>query len=147
MLGVILSIVVTVVSRHTFFQIPLHRTPPPKKKTLQPTSEPTGHQQALVVLSLHSQGYLMTQSKMLKRWTPRYFVLDNGFLSHYEKKSLVGTKKHRVCKYLREKVVFQRMFIGHFLCANVSFLVSGLQSTFSDQGFCRLEPRLRPTGG
>ena len=48
----------------------------------------------------------MTQSKMLKRWTPRYFVLDNGFLSHYEKKSLVGTKKHRVCKYLREKVVF-----------------------------------------
>lgn len=38
----------------------------------------------------------MSQSKMMKRWTPRYFVLDNGFLSHYEKKSLVGTKKHKV---------------------------------------------------
>ncbi|CAN0416233.1 unnamed protein product, partial [Hapterophycus canaliculatus] len=32
------------------------------------------------------QGYLMSQSKMLKRWTPRYFVLENGFLSHDEKK-------------------------------------------------------------
>eukprot|EP00752_Nemacystus_decipiens_P009298 g8309.t1 len=43
----------------------------------------------------YMEGYLMMQSKMLKRWTPRYFVLDNGFLSHYEKKSVVGTKKHR----------------------------------------------------
>ena len=38
----------------------------------------------------------MTQSGRLKRWTPRFFVLENGFLSHYEKKSLVGTKKGKV---------------------------------------------------
>lgn len=43
-----------------------------------------------------SQGHLMSQSKMLKRWTPRYFVLDNGYLSHYEKKSLKDTKKVKV---------------------------------------------------
>ncbi|CAM9971674.1 unnamed protein product [Pylaiella littoralis] len=43
----------------------------------------------------YMEGYLMSQSKMLKRWTPRYFVLDNGYLSHFEKKSLVGTKKKK----------------------------------------------------
>lgn len=38
----------------------------------------------------------MVQSKMMKRWTPRYFVLENGYLSYYDKKSLVGTKKRKV---------------------------------------------------
>lgn len=53
----------------------------------------------------------MSQSKMLKRWTPRYFVLDNGYLSHFEKKSLVGTKKKKVrsavfaCNYTALRIV------------------------------------------
>lgn len=38
----------------------------------------------------------MTQSKMMKRWAKRYFVIENGFFSHYEKKSVVGTKKRKV---------------------------------------------------
>lgn len=38
----------------------------------------------------------MLQSKMMKRWTPRYVVLDNGFIRYYDKKSLVGTKKNKV---------------------------------------------------
>lgn len=45
---------------------------------------------------LDPQGHLMTQSSLMKRWTKRFFVLENGFLSHYEKKSLVGTKKRKV---------------------------------------------------
>ncbi|CAM9593360.1 unnamed protein product [Ectocarpus sp. 6 AP-2014] len=52
----------------------------------------------------YKEGYLMSQSKMMKRWTPRYFVLDNGFLSHYEKISLVGTKKHKTMELKADSV-------------------------------------------
>ncbi|CAB1099722.1 unnamed protein product [Ectocarpus sp. CCAP 1310/34] len=52
----------------------------------------------------YKEGYLMSQSKMMKRWTPRYFVLDNGFLSHYENISLVGTKKHKTMELKADSV-------------------------------------------
>lgn len=38
----------------------------------------------------------MMQSKMMKRYTPKYVVVENGFLTYYDKKSLVGTKKNKV---------------------------------------------------
>lgn len=38
----------------------------------------------------------MMQGRMMKRWTPRYMVVDNGFITYYDKKSLVGTKKNKV---------------------------------------------------
>lgn len=41
------------------------------------------------------QGHLMKQSKYFSRWKPRYFRLEDGFLTYYDKKSLVGTNKHK----------------------------------------------------
>lgn len=42
------------------------------------------------------QGHLMKQSKYFSRWKPRYFRLEDGFLTYYDKKSLVGTHKNKV---------------------------------------------------
>ena len=42
------------------------------------------------------QGHLMKQSKFFSKWKPRYFRLENGFLTYYDKKALVGTPKHKV---------------------------------------------------
>lgn len=33
----------------------------------------------------------MKQSRYFSRWKPRYFRLEDGFLTYYDKKSLVGT--------------------------------------------------------
>lgn len=41
----------------------------------------------------------MKQSKYFSRWKPRYFRLEDGFLTYYDKKSLVGTHKNKV-RYL-----------------------------------------------
>lgn len=38
----------------------------------------------------------MMQSTLMKRWIPKYVVVENGFLKYYDKKSLVGTKKNKV---------------------------------------------------
>lgn len=38
----------------------------------------------------------MKQSKYFSRWKPRYFRLEDGFLTYYDKKSLVGTHKNKV---------------------------------------------------
>lgn len=40
----------------------------------------------------------MKQSKYFSRWKPRYFRLEDGFLTYYDKKSLVGTHKNKVQK-------------------------------------------------
>lgn len=42
------------------------------------------------------QGHLMKQSKYFSRWKPRYFRLEDGFLTYYDKKALVGTHKNKV---------------------------------------------------
>ncbi|CAM9208802.1 unnamed protein product [Ascophyllum nodosum] len=54
-----------------------------------------GYREARGLCSALLEGYLMTQTGMMKRWSKRFFVLENGFLSHYEKKGLVGTKKRK----------------------------------------------------
>ncbi|CAM9166452.1 unnamed protein product [Ascophyllum nodosum] len=41
------------------------------------------------------EGHLMKQSKYFSRWKPRYFRLEDGFLTYYDKKSLVGTHKNK----------------------------------------------------
>lgn len=41
------------------------------------------------------EGHLMKQSKFFSRWRPRYFRLEDGFLTYYDKKSLVGTHKNK----------------------------------------------------
>jgi ABC-type oligopeptide transport system ATPase subunit len=41
------------------------------------------------------EGHLMKQSKYFSRWRPRYFVLENGYLEYYEKKSQVRTQKKK----------------------------------------------------
>lgn len=46
----------------------------------------------------------MMQSKMMKHWTTRYFVLANGFLTFYDKKSLVGTKKNKAMALTSQSV-------------------------------------------
>lgn len=38
----------------------------------------------------------MKQKRFTARWQTYYFKLEDGFLTHYEKKSLVGTRKHKV---------------------------------------------------
>lgn len=43
-----------------------------------------------------SQGYLMKQRRFTARWQSYFFKLEDGFLTPFEKKSLVGTKKHKV---------------------------------------------------
>lgn len=42
------------------------------------------------------QGHLMKQSKYFSRWKPRYFKLEDGYLTYYDKKSLVGTPNKKV---------------------------------------------------
>eukprot|EP00903_Cladosiphon_okamuranus_P011080 g10459.t1 len=41
------------------------------------------------------EGHLMKQKRFTARWQTYYFKLENGFLTHYEKKSLVGTRKNK----------------------------------------------------
>ncbi|CAM9144262.1 unnamed protein product [Ectocarpus sp. 12 AP-2014] len=41
------------------------------------------------------EGHLMKQSKYFSRWKPRYFRLEDGYLTYYDKKSLVGTNKNK----------------------------------------------------
>ncbi|CAM9355556.1 unnamed protein product [Discosporangium mesarthrocarpum] len=41
------------------------------------------------------EGHLMKQSKFFSRWKPRYFQLENGYLTYYDKKSLVGARKNK----------------------------------------------------
>eukprot|EP00903_Cladosiphon_okamuranus_P006607 g6454.t1 len=41
------------------------------------------------------EGHLMKQSKYFSRWKPRYFRMEDGFLTYYDKKSLVGTHKNK----------------------------------------------------
>eukprot|EP00904_Undaria_pinnatifida_P007254 jgi/Undpi1/3659/HiC_scaffold_16.g07029.m1 len=43
----------------------------------------------------YMQGQLMTPCGMLNRPARRFFVLSDGFLTHYEKKSQVNTNKHK----------------------------------------------------
>lgn len=43
----------------------------------------------------------MKQSKYFSRWKPRYFRLEDGFLTYYDSKSLVGTHKNKVNKTLK----------------------------------------------
>lgn len=38
----------------------------------------------------------MKQKRFTARWQTYYFKLEDGFLTHYEKKSLVGTRKNKV---------------------------------------------------
>lgn len=38
----------------------------------------------------------MKQSRFFSKWKPRYFRLEDGFLTYYDKKSLVGTHKNKV---------------------------------------------------
>eukprot|EP00904_Undaria_pinnatifida_P007215 jgi/Undpi1/3623/HiC_scaffold_16.g06993.m1 len=44
----------------------------------------------------HTEGYLMKQKRFTARWKSYYFKLDDGYLTHYENKSLVGTRKSKV---------------------------------------------------
>lgn len=44
----------------------------------------------------------MKQSKYFSRWKPRYFRLEDGFLTYYDKKALVGTHKNKVVMSLDE---------------------------------------------
>mmetsp|Transcript_9767 Transcript_9767/g.14692 ORF Transcript_9767/g.14692 Transcript_9767/m.14692 type:complete len:1438 (-) Transcript_9767:159-4472(-) len=39
------------------------------------------------------EGHLMKQSKFLNRWKSRFCVLEDGYMSYYDKKSLVGSNK------------------------------------------------------
>eukprot|EP00752_Nemacystus_decipiens_P009380 g8383.t1 len=41
------------------------------------------------------EGHLMKQKRFTARWQTYYFKLEDGFLTHYEKKSLVGTRKNK----------------------------------------------------
>lgn len=45
----------------------------------------------------------MKQKRFTARWQTYYFKLEDGFLTHYEKKSLVGTRKHKVRQGNKEK--------------------------------------------
>lgn len=38
----------------------------------------------------------MKQSRYFSRWKPRYFKLEDGYLTYFEKKALVGTSKNKV---------------------------------------------------
>lgn len=58
------------------------------------TASPLSAATLLSILRL--QGHLMKQSKYFSRWKPRYFRLEDGFLTYYDKKSLVGTHKNKV---------------------------------------------------
>lgn len=42
------------------------------------------------------QGHLLKQKRFTARWVSHFFRLEDGYLTHYEKKSLVGTKKNKV---------------------------------------------------
>lgn len=42
------------------------------------------------------QGYLMKQKRFTARWQSYFFQMEDGFLKHYDKKSLVGTRKSKV---------------------------------------------------
>ncbi|CAM9886122.1 unnamed protein product, partial [Ectocarpus sp. 12 AP-2014] len=41
------------------------------------------------------EGHLMKQKRFTARWQTYYFKLEDGFLTHYDKKSLVGTRKRK----------------------------------------------------
>lgn len=41
----------------------------------------------------------MKQKRFTARWQTYYFKLEDGFLTHYEKKSLVGTRKNKVNRW------------------------------------------------
>lgn len=53
----------------------------------------------------------MKNRKYVGGWQPYYFHLEDGFLTHYDKKSLVGTKKRKV-KYCldnpKSATIYQR---------------------------------------
>lgn len=53
------------------------------------------------------EGHLMMQSRMMKRYIPKYVVVENGFVAYYDKKSLVGTKKNKAMKLTAQSVVSQ----------------------------------------
>ncbi|CAB1114761.1 unnamed protein product [Ectocarpus sp. CCAP 1310/34] len=46
------------------------------------------------------EGHLMKQKRFTARWQTYYFKLEDGFLTHYDKKSLVGTRKRKVPRSL-----------------------------------------------
>lgn len=60
------------------------------------------------------QGHLMKQSRYFSRWKPRFFRLEDGFLTYYDKKSLVGTHKNKVSCHiiLRLHRVFIRIEVA-----------------------------------
>ena len=43
----------------------------------------------------------MKQKRFTARWKSYYFRLEDGYLTHYENKSLVGTRKSKVRKPLK----------------------------------------------
>lgn len=86
------------------------------------------------------------QGKIMKRWAPRYLVAENGFLRYYDKKSLVGTKKHKVGDgtdgvQVGTFHVLRRSRFCAPVCASTRMLSQcGSPYPFSDSRFLSLNP-------